>query len=529
MRSPLPRLPSVLTVALLGWLSVATVQGHGHGHTTGRQRTTDQLILDDAPPPCPLKQDCPLYGKILQGHQGEGDSAPADSDEKWSDPKRCPYYGKKTVWPDSAAPLPPGHPDPAGKDPTQCPYTRLKQQLGLAGEDGDTAGAGWFARLLGTFFPGSGTAPGAAASPPLWSYFFSSDPMISSFLATAYISIFPNLVLLFVPPDIAPRSLNILVSFAVGGLLGDVFLHLLPHAFTEIVQEPANEHPQQITVVGLAIFFGLMVFFAIDKVMRISGAGHDHGHAHGIEAKSTAIPASENPDTDAVTSARSEPADGLRRRVPSTEKDSTPATSPAAIATGTASASASPPVKFSAYLNIIADATHNFTDGLAMAASFYSSPAIGISTTIAVFFHEIPHEIGDYAILVQSGLSRRQAMLAQCVTALGAFAGTLAGVLIQELGSKPGAGHHAHGHHESRGAWLLAGLEWGDLVIPFTAGGFIYIATVGVIPDLLQVPEDKTDPTKPASAQRGPFRQAMLEFSSMLLGILLMVLVNSSD
>ena len=56
-----------------------------------------------------------------------------------------------------------------------------------------------------------------------------------------------------------------------------------------------------------------------------------------------------------------------------------------------------------------------------MAASFYSSPLIGATTTLACFAHEIPHEIADYSILVRSGFSKRQAMQSQYITAVGAF------------------------------------------------------------------------------------------------------------
>lgn len=58
-----------------------------------------------------------------------------------------------------------------------------------------------------------------------------------------------------------------------------------------------------------------------------------------------------------------------------------------------------------------------------MAASFYSSPLIGATTTLACFAHEIPHEIADYSILVRSGFSKRQAMQSQFLTAIGAFVG----------------------------------------------------------------------------------------------------------
>ena len=69
-----------------------------------------------------------------------------------------------------------------------------------------------------------------------------------------------------------------------------------------------------------------------------------------------------------------------------------------------------------------------------MSASFYASPTIGATTTVAVFFHEIPHEVGDFALLVQSGFSKRAAMASQFVTAIGALLGTLIGIAVQEFG-----------------------------------------------------------------------------------------------
>ena len=60
----------------------------------------------------------------------------------------------------------------------------------------------------------------------------------------------------------------------------------------------------------------------------------------------------------------------------------------------------------SGYLNLFADAFHNFTDGLAIGASFLAGKNIGLMTTVTILFHEIPHEIGDYAILIQSGDAR---------------------------------------------------------------------------------------------------------------------------
>lgn len=84
-------------------------------------------------------------------------------------------------------------------------------------------------------------------------------------------------------------------------------------------------------------------------------------------------------------------------------------------------------------------------------------------TTFTILLHEVPHEIGDFAILVQSGYPKRKAILLQLTTAVGAFVGTIVGLL-------------AEGNSSTASTWIL----------PFTAGGFIYIATVSVIPELLE-------------------------------------------
>lgn len=141
-------------------------------------------------------------------------------------------------------------------------------------------------------------------------------------------------------------------------------------------------------------------------------------------------------------------------------------------------------IKLSAYLNLIADFTHNITDGLALSSSFYASPTLGATTTVAVFFHEIPHEVGDFALLIQSGFSKKRAMGAQFVTALGAFLGTFLGIVVQEFGKTSSKGDGAVGV-SGRGL-AGTGLSLGDLLLPFTAGTFLYVGTVAVIPELLE-------------------------------------------
>ena len=65
-------------------------------------------------------------------------------------------------------------------------------------------------------------------------------------------------------------------------------------------------------------------------------------------------------------------------------------------------------MQVSGYLNLAADVAHNVTDGLAIGASFVAGPAVGALTALTVLLHEVPHEVGDLAILVQSGCSKKQ-------------------------------------------------------------------------------------------------------------------------
>jgi len=114
-----------------------------------------------------------------------------------------------------------------------------------------------------------------------------------------------------------------------------------------------------------------------------------------------------------------------------------------------------------AYNILVGDSLHNFIDGMVIAASFLVSVPIGIATTIAVIFHEIPQEIGDFGSLVYGGFSRMKALIFNFLTALTAILGAIV-VLIIGKGST----------------------EIISFLIPLTAGGFIYIAASDLIPQL---------------------------------------------
>jgi zinc and cadmium transporter len=113
------------------------------------------------------------------------------------------------------------------------------------------------------------------------------------------------------------------------------------------------------------------------------------------------------------------------------------------------------------YMNLIGDSIHNFIDGLIMAASFVASIPLGITTTIAISTHEIPQEIGDFGVLIYGGFSKKKAIVLNFLVALTAVLGGFIGYLIS-----------------SRIENVVS------YILPFAAGGFIYIAATDLIPEM---------------------------------------------
>uniref|UniRef100_A0A8C8JQW6 Zinc transporter SLC39A7 n=1 Tax=Oncorhynchus tshawytscha TaxID=74940 RepID=A0A8C8JQW6_ONCTS len=296
--------------------------------------------------------------------------------------------------------------------------------------------------------------------------------------ATLLISAAPFFILFLIPvqsnTDQHKNLLKVLLSFASGGLLGDAFLHLIPHALvphshhgdeghghshdSEESQDHGHSHGAahgHMMSVGLWVLGGIVAFLVVEKFVRFLKEGNGHGHSHAAPKAKESDGEEENKEG---------------------EKD------------GKESKDEKTPKGVSGYLNLAADFTHNFTDGLAIGASFLVGPAVGTVTTLTILLHEVPHEIGDFAILVQSGCTKKKAMCLQLLTALGALAGTACSLLAEGVGA-------------TATAWIL----------PFTAGGFVYIATVTVLPELL--------------VGRSSLGQSVMEILAMLVGIYMMVLI----
>lgn len=141
-----------------------------------------------------------------------------------------------------------------------------------------------------------------------------------------------------------------------------------------------------------------------------------------------------------------------------------------------------------AIMNLMGDVLHNFIDGAIIAGSFLVNPKIGISTTLAVISHEIPQEIGDYGVLIHAGYTRKKALFLNFLIALSAFLGLF---IVFALDGKVN--------------WIEACLP------PFTAGGFIYIATADLIPEM---------------KKESGFKKSSIQLVAILIGIAIMALIR---
>ena len=191
------------------------------------------------------------------------------------------------------------------------------------------------------------------------------------------------------------KILLFLVSFAVGALFGDAFIHLLPASYKSIPSDGLT---------SLLIIAGILTFFALEKFIYWR-------HCH-VPAEGGGLEYCKH--TKAVV-----------------------------------------------YMNLLGDALHNTIDGVIIGASYAVSVPIGLATTIAVLLHEIPQEIGDFGILLHGGLTRKKALALNFLCSTLAILGC---ALTLAMGPRI--------------------KEFSLYVIPFTAGGFIYIAGSDLIPEL---------------------------------------------
>ncbi len=118
-----------------------------------------------------------------------------------------------------------------------------------------------------------------------------------------------------------------------------------------------------------------------------------------------------------------------------------------------------------AVTNLVGDGLHNFIDGAIVASSFTISPSLGVATMVAVALHEIPQEIGDFGILLHAGLTPKRALAMNFFSALASVAGAIVVLVFA----------------------ATTGIE--RLLVPFSAGAFLYIASTDLLPDMHKEPQ----------------------------------------
>lgn len=221
---------------------------------------------------------------------------------------------------------------------------------------------------------------------------------IYTLVSVVFISLvsFVGVLALSLKEIVLRKYIFVFISVALGALLGDAFIHLIPEAFENIGNT---------TLTGILVIVGVIVFFILEKFL--------HWHHHGEDME---------------------------------EKEVHPV----------------------GKLVLFSDGVHNFLDGTIIAASFLVSIPVGIATTLAVILHEIPQEIGDFAVLIHSGYTKKRALWLNFLSALTAILGATTFFLLGEVA-------------ETLSLYFL----------PIAAGGFIYIALADLIPELHKTKEIK--------------------------------------
>jgi len=246
--------------------------------------------------------------------------------------------------------------------------------------------------------------------------------------------------------------LSLLVALAVGTLMGDALMHLLPHSLHTDHGDPAPVWR------GFVATSTLILLSVLDQVMALFGHGHSHGRVEESKPlkEFTYLSGMEEGDsiaekTTLTLSSVGDPPPKYTSHCPSVATSETDQV-------GDISQESSIPS--SARMVLLGDAFHNFADGLAIGAAFSLGIPAGLSTSIAVLCHELPHEIGDFALLLQSGVSTRSAVLANIFSSIAAFAGLVAGLMLGSSGEFS--------------SWLLAA----------TVGVFLYVALVSMLSEI---------------------------------------------
>lgn len=318
--------------------------------------------------------------------------------------------------------------------------------------------------------------------------------VLQALVATMFVQIIPIFIIYGLNVYLVKKEehrkylTNILLACSLGGLLGDVFFHNLPHIaeiphdqshladLQHIMLHLANvphehsevregyAHSKYAMKLNFLIVVGIMSFFALDKITHTLLAEPEPSVTK-VEPKSKA---SEMKDSQ-ERSSRS-PRKGSPKKRSSIKRSPTKSPSkgsPSKTKTSPEKNESAEATRFKSYavLSIVADLIHNFTDGLSIGVSFAADYKMGLITTMAMFSHEIPHTFGDFAILFQLNWTVWYIAGVQLMTGTAALAGTVVGAMIGQIYLKE--------------------------ALAFCSGGFLYFAINGLLGELKSVDDPK--------------------------------------
>ncbi|CAB1336561.1 unnamed protein product [Coregonus sp. 'balchen'] len=237
-----------------------------------------------------------------------------------------------------------------------------------------------------------------------------------SSLALAVISL-PSLLSLSLVPLLPPARLRSflcpMTALAVGTLCGDAMLHLLPHAKTGPLSSHSEE--QDSILKGLCVLGGCYLLFIFESLLGL------RTHYKKAKRKRMQQNISLNPDPERELTALQSPTIPEQTHPSEQHSHGHSHGPPGQEQVGIGSL---------VWMVVMGDGVHKLTDGLAIGAAFSQSLAGGLSTTVAVFCHELPHELGDLAVLLGAGWPVRRLVLFSAVSALLGFMGLLTGSVL---------------------------------------------------------------------------------------------------
>lgn len=329
-----------------------------------------------------------------------------------------------------------------------------------------------------------------AIAPEAWGY-GSAAILTISLLGLLSVSIIPCLQKVFLN-----TVLQFLVALAVGALSGDAMLHLIPHVFVDKEEGAVGDNIN--VYKGLCALAGIYSFFIFGRVQGIYMNRKIKEEIKGDNLLDFTMKIEPKEQEDSEGVALNTMNEKSEERCPKTSheyeqpKDSSTHEHPS----GHGHSHDHPVPRTLGALVwrvVIGDGIHNFSDGIAVGVAFASSVTGGLSTSVAVLCHELPHEMGDFAVLLKNGMSIKQAVLCNCVSSVLSFVGMAVGLAIGNIGQS--------------NLWIFAGI----------AGMFLYISLVDLVPEMSLLESGKRE--------RRPFCQLLFQLGGTCLGVGIMLLI----